>query len=82
MAITVDILSSYNNEIPQLRAQDCMVVDLYFFGVICKVNRWSLGIDKLFQHKLYNGCKYLSMMGLELIHVDNRYPRVIVIDFF
>ena len=33
-------------------------------------HRWSLGMDKLFHLTFYNGCYYLSMLGLKLIHVS------------
>ena len=29
-------------------------------------------MDKLFHPVLYNGCNYLSMLGLKLIHVSKR----------
>ena len=29
--------------------------------------RWSLGMDKWFHTTLYNGCNYLSMLGLKLM---------------
>ena len=32
-------------------------------------NRWSLGMDKLFHPPLYNGYNYLSILGLQLIHI-------------
>ena len=38
---------------------------------------WSLGRDKLFHPTLYNGCNYLSMQGLNSIHVSKRAPVVI-----
>ena len=38
-------------------------------------NRWSLGMDKWFHPTLYNGCDYLSMLGLKLIHVSKRGLR-------
>ena len=37
-------------------------------------NRWGLGMDKLFHRTLYDGCNYLSMLGLKLIHVSKRGP--------
>ena len=33
---------------------------------------WSLGMDKLFHPTLHNGCKYLFLQGLKLIHVSKR----------
>ena len=36
--------------------------------------RWSLGMDKLFHRTLYNGCDYISMLGLKLIHFCKRGP--------
>ena len=35
-----------------------------------RCNRWSLGMDKQFHPTLYNGCNYLSILGLQLIHVS------------
>ena len=35
-------------------------------------NDWSLGIVKKCYPTLYNGCNYLSMLGLRLIHVNKR----------
>ena len=37
-----------------------------------RCNRWTLGMDKQFRHTHYNGCNYLSMLGLKLIHVSKR----------
>ena len=37
-----------------------------------RCNRWSLGIDKYFHPTHYNGCNYLSMLVLKLIHVSIR----------
>ena len=34
------------------------------------LHSWSLGMDKQFRPILYNGCYYLSMLGLKLIHVS------------
>ena len=39
-----------------------------------RYNRWSLGMDKLFHPILYNGCDYISMLGLKLNHVSKRGP--------
>ena len=36
----------------------------------------SLGMDKEFHPTLYNGCNYLSMVGLDLNHVSKRGPNV------
>ena len=36
---------------------------------------WSLGMDKQFHPTFYNGCNYLSMLGLKLNHVSKRGPR-------
>ena len=33
-------------------------------------NRWNLGMDKWFHPTVYNGCNYLSMLGLKLNHVS------------
>ena len=40
-----------------------------------RCNRGSLGMDKLFHPIHYNGCNYLSMLGLKLNHVSKRGPR-------
>ena len=40
-----------------------------------RCNRWSLRMDKLFHPIHYNGCNYLSMLGLKLNHVSKRGPR-------
>ena len=40
-----------------------------------RLHRWSLGMDKLFHPTHYNGCNYLSMLRLKLIHVSERGPR-------
>ena len=37
-----------------------------------RLHRWSLGMDKLFHPIHYNGCNYLSMLGLKLNHVSKR----------
>ena len=37
-----------------------------------RFHRWSLGMDKSFHPTHYNGCNYLSMLGLKLIHVSKR----------
>ena len=37
-----------------------------------RLHRWSLGMDKWFHPILYNGCNYLSMLGLKLNHVSKR----------
>ena len=34
-----------------------------------RCNRWSLGMDTLFHPTHYNGCNYLSVLRLKLIHV-------------
>ena len=39
-----------------------------------RLHRWSLGMDKWFHSTLYNGCNYLSMLGLKLNHVSKRGP--------
>ena len=38
--------------------------------ILQQCNRWSLGMDKQFYPRLYNGCNYLSMLGLKLNHVS------------
>ena len=40
-----------------------------------RLHRWSLGMDKSFHPMHYNGCNYLSMLGLKLNHVSKRGPR-------
>ena len=40
-----------------------------------RLHRWSLGMDKQFHPTLYNGCNYLSMLGLKLNHVSKRGHR-------
>ena len=37
-----------------------------------RLHRWSLGMDKKFHPMHYNGCDYLSMLGLKLNHVIKR----------
>ena len=39
-----------------------------------RLHRLSLGMDKWFHPTHYNGCKYLSMLGLKLNHVSKRGP--------
>ena len=34
------------------------------------LHSWSLGMDKQFHLTHYNGCNYLSILGLKLIHVS------------
>ena len=33
-------------------------------------NGCTVGMDKLFRPTLYNGCNYLSMLGLKLHHIS------------
>ena len=40
---------------------------------------WSFGIDKYVCTILHNGCNYLSMLGLKLIHVSKRVTRSIAV---
>ena len=40
-----------------------------------RLHRWSLGMDKYFHPTHYNGCDYLSMLGLKLNHVSKRGHR-------
>ena len=35
-----------------------------------RLHRWSLGMDKQFHPIFYNGCNYLSMLGLKLNHAS------------
>ena len=37
-----------------------------------RCNRWSLGMDRKFHPIHYNGCNYLSMLGLKINHVSKR----------
>ena len=39
-----------------------------------QLHHWSLGMDKLFHLTLYNGCNYLSMLGLKLNHTSKMGP--------
>ena len=41
-----------------------------------RLHCWSLGMGKKFHPTLYNGCDYLSMLGLKLNHVSQRGPGV------
>ena len=48
-----------------------------------RLHRWSLGMDKQFHPIHYNGCNYLSMLGLKLNHVSKRgHCRPYCIRFF
>ena len=38
------------------------------------LHHWSLGMDKELHPTHYNGCNYLSMLGLKLIHVSKSGP--------
>ena len=40
-----------------------------------RLHPWSLGMEKWFHPTLYNGCNYLSVLGLKLYHVRKRGPR-------
>ena len=40
-------------------------------------NLWSLEMDKLFHHILYNGCNYLSILGLKSIYVKKKGPLLV-----
>ena len=42
-----------------------------------RLHRWSLGMDKTFHPTFYNGCNYLSMLGLKLNRVSKRGPGVL-----
>ena len=41
-----------------------------------RLHRWSLGMNKYFQLTLYGACDYLSTLGLTLIHVSKRAPKL------
>ena len=43
-----------------------------------RLHRWSLGMDTSFHPTLYNGCNYLTMLGLKLIHVNKSCPRYLM----
>ena len=43
-----------------------------------RLHRWSLEMDKQFHPTHYNGCNYLSMLGLKLNHVSKRGPRLVM----
>ena len=45
-----------------------------FFSKLQRLHCWSLGMDKKFHLTLYNGCNYLSMLGLKLNHISKRGP--------
>ena len=42
---------------------------------------WSLGVDNSFHHTFYWACDYSSMVGLKLIHVNERDPRCIIFNY-
>ena len=47
-----------------------------------RLHRWSLRMDKQFHPTFYNGCNYLSMLGLKLNHVSKRghwYPGGLIV---
>ena len=46
-----------------------------------RCNRCHLQMDKQFHLTHHNKCNYLSMLGLKLIHVCKRRPRILVICF-
>ena len=39
-----------------------------------RLNRWSLGVDEQVHPTFYNGCNYLSMVGLKKNYVSKRGP--------
>ena len=41
------------------------------------LHRWCLGMDKEFHPTCYNGCNYLSMLGLKLIHIGENGLRLL-----
>ena len=47
---------------------------LLIHSLMQRCNRLSWGMDKWFDPILYNGCNYLSMLGLKLDHVSKRGP--------
>ena len=46
----------------------------YPFPNYTAANRWSFGMDKKLHLTFYNGCNYLSILGLKLNHVSKRPP--------
>ena len=43
-------------------------------SILQRLHRWSLRTDALICLTLYNGCNYLSMLRLKLIHVSKKAP--------
>ena len=43
---------------------------LKLLSIFRRLFRWSLRMDKKFHPTLYNGCNYLSMLGLKLTHAS------------
>ena len=43
-----------------------------FIPKLQRLHRWNLGMDKYFQHTVYSACDYLSLLGLNLVHVSKR----------
>ena len=61
------------------------VVNLWKYLSIPKLqrlHRWSLGMDKEFHPTFYHGCSYLSMLGLNLIHVREIGRIIIISQYF
>ena len=48
-----------------------------FIPKLQQLHNWSLRMYKQFHATLYNGCNYLSMLGLKLIDVSKRGPDII-----
>ena len=44
----------------------------YPFDNVNGLHSWSLGMDKIFHSTLCNGCNYLCVLGLKLIHNSKR----------
>ena len=48
---------------------------LFIHSQTSAVQPLKLEMDKWFHSTLYNGCNYLSVLGIKLIHVSKRGPR-------
>ena len=59
-----------NNHIPSKMWDEIS----YPFPKFQWLHHQNLGMDKKFHPILYNGCNYISMLGLKLIHVSKRLP--------
>ena len=50
-------------------------MEIRIHSQIQRLHLWSLGMDKWFHLTIYNGCNYLSILGLKLNHVSEKGPR-------